>query len=31
MPLLDLVEFVINACGYADWTEFSKATQAFIR
>jgi transposase len=25
------VEFVINGSDYADWTEFSKATQAYIR
>jgi len=25
------VEFVVNGSDYADWTEFSKATQAYIR
>jgi hypothetical protein len=25
------VEFVINGSDYQDWTEFSKATQAYIR
>ena len=31
MPLLGVVGFVINGSEYPGWTEFSKATQAYIR